>query len=77
MLGDAPRFVSAPATLAFDFACQLPAPAADGAVAPGSPLPYVIVIVAPAARVTLDTVIVCAATATVPVSRPCSRGYRR
>ena len=67
VLGDAPRFVSTPAAVAFDCACHVCAPATDGAVAPGSPLPYVIVSVAPPASVTLDTVIVCPAAATVPV----------
>ena len=67
MLGDEPRFVSTPPAVAFDCACHVCAPAEDGAVAPGAPFPYVIVIVAPPASVTLDTVIVCAATATVPV----------
>ncbi len=70
MLGEAPRFVSVPPTDDFDFACHVAAPATDGAVAPGPPLPvlpYVTVIVAPAASVTVDTVIVCAATETVPV----------
>ena len=67
MLGDVPRLVSAPPTVAFDFAVQVAAPAVEGAVAPGAPLPYVIVIVAPAASVMVDTVIVWAATETVPV----------
>ena len=34
MLGELPRFVSTPPTLVFDFACQVAAPAAAGAVAP-------------------------------------------
>ena len=67
MLGDEPRFVSTPPAVAFDCACHVCGPADDGAVAPGAPLPYVIVIVAPPASVTLDTVIVCPATPTVPV----------
>ena len=66
-LGDELRLVSTPATLAFDFACQVAAPATAGAVAPGRPLPYATVSVVPAASVTLDTVIVCAATETVPL----------
>ena len=67
MLGEDPRFVRTPPTLAFDLADHAAAPASAAAVAPGAPLPYVIVMVAPPASVMLDTVIVCAATATVPV----------
>jgi hypothetical protein len=69
--GEAPRLASAP--LVADercCACQLCAPAGPGAVAPGPPLavePYVIVKVAPAVRVTPETVIVWPATPTVPV----------
>ena len=66
MLGEEPRFVSTPPTVAFDCACQTAAPALAGAVAPGAPLPYVIVMVAPPASVTPDTVIVWPATATAP-----------
>ncbi len=50
--------------------CHVCAPVVDVAVAPEPPpdlSPYVIVIVAPPASVTPDTVITCAATATVPV----------
>src|SRR5438034_7868516 len=70
MLGDEPRFVSVPVLRAFCWACQVCAPVEDVAVAPGPPLPvlpYVIVIVAPPASVTFDTVIVWLATETVPV----------
>src|SRR6185295_1471810 len=67
MLGDVPRFVSTPATDAFDFADQAVEPATAGAVAPGAPLPKTIVIVAPPESVMPDTVIVCAATETAPV----------
>ena len=61
MLGELPRFVQAQAAREFCCACQVCAPVVDVAVAPGPPLevdPYVIVIVAPPASVTLDTVIV-------------------
>ena len=61
MLGELPRFVHAQAARAFCCACQVCAPVVAVAVAPGPPLPlspYVIVIVAPPASVTLETVIV-------------------
>ena len=70
MLGDDARFVSVPVLRAFCCACQVCAPVVAVAVAPGPPLPvlpYVIVIVAPPASVTFETVIVWLATATVPV----------
>ena len=69
MLGELARLVSVPpVVVALDCACQVCAPATEGAVAPGAPLPYVIVSAAPPASVTLDTVIVCPATVTLPVS---------
>jgi hypothetical protein len=61
MLGDAARLVSVPPADDFSCAVHVCAPAGTGAVAPGPPeavLPYVIVIVAPPASVTLETVIV-------------------
>jgi len=70
MLGDDARFVSVLVLRAFCCACHVWAPVDDVAVAPEPPpllSPYVIVIVAPPASVTLDTVIVCEATETVPV----------
>jgi hypothetical protein len=70
MLGEAPRLVSEPADVDFSCACQVCAPVDDVAVAPGPPLPvspYVIVKVLPAASVTEETVMVCEATASVPV----------
>jgi hypothetical protein len=69
MLGDAPRFAREPAEVDFSCACHVCAPVLDVAVAPGPPLavePYVIVNVLPPASVSDDTVIVCAATETVP-----------
>jgi hypothetical protein len=71
MLGEpAARFVRVPEV--FDFCCTVHvcAPVEDGAVAPAPPPavePYVIVIVAPLASVTLDTVTVEPATPSVPV----------
>src|SRR6266480_993903 len=70
MVWDVPRFVRVPVLRAFCCDCHVCAPVDDVAVAPGPPPavePYVIVIVAPPASVTLDTVIVCAAAETVPV----------
>ena len=70
MLGDEPRLVSVPALRAFCCTCQVCAPVDEVAVAPGPPLPvapYAMVIVAPPARVTPETVIVWATTETVPV----------
>jgi hypothetical protein len=70
MLGEDARFVSAPPASDFSCAVQVCAPAVTGAVAPGPPdavLPYVIVIVAAPASVTLETVIVWPEAETVPV----------
>src|SRR5437588_12621549 len=70
MLGDEPRFVSVPVLRDFCWACQVWAPVEEVAVAPGPPPavePYVTVIVAPSASVTLETVIVWAAAETVPM----------
>jgi len=69
-LGDDPRFASDPPEVDFSCACQVCAPVVDVTVAPGPPplvSPYVIVSVPPAARVTLETVIVWLETETVPV----------
>jgi hypothetical protein len=69
MLGEEPRFASEPAAVDFDCACQVCAPVLDVAVAPGPPplvSPYVTVKVEPPAIVSEETVIVCAATETVP-----------
>src|SRR5438067_11503215 len=60
MLGEEARFVRVPALRAFCCACPACPPAVLVAVAPGPPLavePYVIVIVAPPASVTPETVI--------------------
>jgi hypothetical protein len=70
MPGDEPRFASDPPEVDLSFACQVCAPVLAVAVAPGPPPavdPYVIVAVAPPARVSEDTVIVWLATETVPV----------
>src|SRR5437867_8564746 len=70
MLGEEPRFVSVPALRDFCCACHVCAPVVDVAVAPGPPPavdPYVIVIVAPPASVTFDTVTVCPAIDSDPV----------
>jgi hypothetical protein len=70
MLGEAARFVSVPPEVDFSFACHVAEPAVVVAVAPAPPplvAPYVIVKVEPPARVTLETVIVCPETETVPV----------
>jgi hypothetical protein len=69
MLGEEPRFVRDPPDVDFSCACHVCAPVLAVAVAPGPPLavePYVIVVVAPPARVSDETVIVWLATATVP-----------
>ena len=71
MDGDDATFVSVPPLVDFSWACQVCAPSADVAVAPGPPevlLPYVIVPVAPLDSVTPDTVMVCPDTLTVPLS---------
>ena len=69
MLGEEAMFASEPADVDFCCTCQVCAPVEDVAVAPGPPplvSPYVIVKVPPAARVTLETVIVWLETETVP-----------
>jgi hypothetical protein len=69
MLGEE-MFASEPPLFDFCCPCHVCAPVDEVAVAPGPPplvAPYVIVIVAPPASVTLETVIVCDATETVPV----------
>ena len=67
--GDGARFVNTPAAVERSWPCQVCAPVAAVAVAPAPPPafePYVMVAVAPPASVRAETVIVCAATATVP-----------
>ena len=69
MLGELPIFVSEPADVDFSCVCHVCAPVLDVAVAPGPPPavdPYVIVVVAPPARVSEETVIVWPETETVP-----------
>src|SRR4029077_11879889 len=69
MLGEEPRFASHPAEVDFDCACQVCAPVEEVAVAPGPPLavePEGMGKVEPPAIVSEETVIVCAATETVP-----------
>src|SRR5919204_668922 len=70
MLGDEAIFVSVPELFDFCWTVQVCAPVDEVAVAPVPPPavePYVIVIVAPLASVTFDTVIVEPATETLPV----------
>src|SRR5262249_21776626 len=69
MLGEELRFARLPAAVDFACACQVCAPADEGAVAPGAPppvAPYVLANVWPAARVRDETVIVPLATLSVP-----------
>ena len=68
-LGDEARLASELVEIDFSCACQVCAPADDGAVAPGPPPavePYVIVKVFPPASVSDDTVMVCPATERLP-----------
>ena len=69
MVGDEERFVSEPFDVDFAWACQVCAPDDDVAVAPGPPLafePYTIVNVLPAARVSVETVMVLPETVSAP-----------
>ena len=68
-LGDEPRLVRVPAEVDFSCACHVCAPVLAVAVAPGPPPavePYVMVAVAPPARVRDETVIVWLETESVP-----------